>query len=140
MTHSIILPEKEDGTLESWGTPWQNLSCEEIVRLDVAAAAHHPVIDALLAQYRVLERLYGERADLCGLKSGMLNIHTPYTTAHQLRGETLFVELLADPVATTAIMNKVWAIYQAVFGRLATAIGARPTRLQLGVCSPAAPP
>ncbi len=125
----------EDGTLESWGTPWKDLSCEEIVRLDAAAAAQHPVIDALLDQYRVLERLYGERADLCGLKSGMLNIHTPYTTAHQLRGETLFVELLTDPAAATAIMEKAWAIYQAVFGLLAAAIGARPTRLQLGDCS-----
>jgi hypothetical protein len=125
----------EDGTLESWGTPWKDLTCEEIVRLDTTAAAQHPVIDVLLDQYRVLERLYGEQADLCGLKSGMLNIHTPYTTAHQLRGETLFVELLTDPAAATAIMNKVWAIYQAVFGRLAAAIGARPARLQLGDCS-----
>jgi len=125
----------EDGTLESWGTPWKDLSPGEIARLDVSGAANHPVIDALLKQYRVLEGLYGERADLCGLKSGVLNVHTPYTTAHQLRGETLFVELLTDPVVAIAILEKVWAIYQAVFGRLAAAIGARPTRLQLGDCS-----
>lgn len=125
----------EDGTLESWGAPWRGLSIQEIGRIEAAEVARHPVIDALLEQYRALERLYGERADLFGLKAGQLNIHAPYTTAHQLRGEELFVELLTDEEATTVILNKVWEIYRAIFDRLSTVLKAHPSHLHMGDCS-----
>jgi hypothetical protein len=125
----------DDATLESIGEPWAGLSVAEIEALDPRAAAHHPVLDAIIAQYHELERLYGERADVFGLKSGQMCIHTPYTTAHQLRGQGLFIELLADPAAAQVIFAKVWEIYQAVFGRLAEVVGARPTHLHLGDCS-----
>jgi len=125
----------EDGGLESWGTPWRNMSVAEIARIEAADAAHHPVINALLDQYRALERRYGERADLFGLKAGLLNVHTPYTTAHQLRGEELFVELLSDDGDAAVILNKVWEIYRAIFDRLSDALRARPTHLHLGDCS-----
>jgi uroporphyrinogen-III decarboxylase len=64
-----------------------------------------------------------------------MTIHTPYTTAHQLRGQGLFIEMLTDPADARVIFDKVWAIYQAVFGRLAEVVGAQPTHLQLGDCS-----
>ena len=124
-----------DVTLESVGEPWSDLSIAEIEGLDPHAAAHHPVIDAVIAQYHELERLYGDRADIFGLKSGMMTIHTPYTTAHQLRGQGLFIEMLTDPAGARVVFDKVWAVYQAVFGRLAEVVGVRPTHIHLGDCS-----
>lgn len=126
-----------DATVESVGTPWAALSPEEIARIDAQEAAHHPVLDELLAQYHVLERLYGESADIFSVKSGMMNIHTPYTTAHQLCGEELFVTMLLDPEGAQAIFAKVWQIYQAIFARISAVTGARLTRVQLGDCSAA---
>ncbi len=125
----------EDATLESVGEPWSGLTIAEIEALDPRAAAHHPVIEAVIAQYRELQRRYGDRADIFGIKSGLMGIHTPYTTAHQLRGQGLFVEMLTDPAAARVIFDQVWAIYQAVFGRLADVVGAKLTSLHLGDCS-----
>ena len=28
--------------------------------------------------------MYGEKADLFGIKTGLMNLHAPFTTAHQL--------------------------------------------------------
>jgi len=125
----------DDATLESVGAPWAGLSVAEIEALDPRDAAYHPVIDAIIAQYHELQRLYGDRADLFGLKSGMMSIHTPYTTAHQLRGQGLFIEMLTDPTGARVIFDQVWAIYQAVFGRLAEVAGATLTHIHLGDCS-----
>lgn len=126
-----------DATLESWGEPWAGLSIAEIEALDPRAAAHHPVIERVIAHYRELEKLYGERADVLGIKSSMMGIHTPYTTAHQLRGQNLFIEMMTEPAAARVIFNKVWEIYQAVFGRLAELLGVKLTSLHLGDCSAA---
>jgi len=93
------------------------------------------VIDLLLAQYRELERIYGERADLLGTKSGVMNTHTPYTTAVQLYGEGLFALMLTEPAAARIIFDKVWEIEQAIFARVCEATGAHFTRVQLGDCS-----
>lgn len=127
----------EDATLESWGTPWRGLDPAAIAAIDAQAAARHPVVDELLAQYRVLQKLYGESADLFGIKSGMMNIHAPLTTAQQLYGEELFMLLAEDPAAGGPIFTKVWELYQAIFQRLADALGARLTRVQLGDCAAA---
>lgn len=124
-----------DATLESLGEPWADLSIAEIESLDPLEAAHHPVMDEIIAQYRELQRLYGDRADLFGLKSGMMTIHTPYTTAHQLRGQGLFIEMLTDPAGVAVIFDKVWAIVQAVFGRFADLVGADINSIHLGDCS-----
>ena len=127
----------KDATLESWGTPWAGLTPDEIQRLDPRAAASHPVIDQILRQYRDMEKLYGSRADIFGIKGGTMNIHTPFTTAHQLYGEELFVLMLMDPPAARNILGKVWDIYQAVFQRIRQATGANPVRVQMGDCSAA---
>ena len=126
-----------DGTVESWGTPWKGLTPDEIVRIDARAAARHPVIDAILEQYRVLQRLYGDKADIFGIKTGEMVIHSPYTAAHQLYGEELFVVLLTEPAVADLIFGKVWEIYQAIFQRLCDATGARLKRIHLGDCSAA---
>ena len=124
-----------DGTVESWGTPWAGLAPAEVARLDAGGAAQHPVIDAVLKQYREMERLYGDAADIFGTKSGTMTTHTPYTTAHQLYGEELFVRLLTDPAGARTILDKAWEIYQAVLGRIAAATGAQLTRIHMGDCS-----
>jgi len=93
------------------------------------------VIDRVLEQYRRMERLYGERADVFGVKSGTMNIHTPYTTAHQLCGEGFLILLLEDPAGARLVMDKVWQIYRAIFGRILQATGARVQRIQLGDCA-----
>ena len=87
----------EDATLESWGKPWAGLTVEAIQKIDARAAAAHPVIDALLVQYRQMQKMYGERAGLFGLKDGVMGIHSPYTTALQLIGEDLFLMMEDDP-------------------------------------------
>jgi len=124
-----------DSTLESTGTPWADLSVAEIAALDPRAAAEHPVIDDILKQYRELQRLYGDAADILGVKSGTMNIHAPYTTAHQLCGQGLFMLMLEDPAGAQAIFRKVWELYRAVYARILAATDARPTRLYLGDCS-----
>ncbi|MEI8139785.1 MAG: uroporphyrinogen decarboxylase family protein [bacterium] len=125
-----------DATLETRGHAWADLSVAEIERLDPRAAAHHPFVDTLLGQYHELQRLYGDQADLFGLKSGMMNLHAPFTTAHQLCGETLFYLLVDDPKGARLIFDKIWALYQAVFARLRAEIGAPPlSRVNLGDCS-----
>jgi uroporphyrinogen-III decarboxylase len=126
-----------DATLESWGEPWAGLSIAEIEALDPQAAAHHPIIERVIAHYRELQKLYGERADVLGIKSGVMGIHTPYTTAHQLRGQDLFIEMMVDPTAARVIFAKVWEIYQAIFGRLAELLQVKLTGLHLGDCSAA---
>jgi hypothetical protein len=127
----------ENATVESWGTPWRGLDSAAIAAIDAQAAAHHPVVDELLAQYHVLRRLYGDRADLFGIKGGMMNIHAPLTTAQQLYGEELFLLLAEDPLSAGPVFAKVWELYQAIFGRLAAELGATITRVQLGDCSAA---
>ena len=125
----------EDATVESIGEPWASLTSAEIEAIDPRDAAHHPVVEAIIAQYGDLQRLYGDRADVMGVRSGLMGIHTPYTTAHQLRGQALFIEMLTDPKAVQVIFEKVWAIYQAVFGRLAEVVGTALTDIHLGDCS-----
>jgi uroporphyrinogen-III decarboxylase len=125
----------EDGTVESWGTPWADRSPGAIATIDAEAAARHPVIDRVLEQYRLLSTLYGERADVFGVKTGTMNVHTPYTTAHQLCGEGLLVMLLDDPAGATTVLEKVWEIYRAVYRRILAATGSRVTRVQLGDCA-----
>lgn len=124
-----------NATVESVGTPWAGMTPREIDALDPRAAAEHPVIDAILDLYRTLERLYGARADILGAKSGTMNIHTPYTTAHQLCGEGLFMTLLDDPDGAWLIFRKVWEMYRAIYARFCDATGARLTRLYLGDCA-----
>ena len=125
----------DDATVESWGEPWADLTVEEIRRLDVQEAAHHPVVEAVLAQYRELARLYGDRADIFSLKSGVVNVHAPYTVAHQLCGEGLFALMAEAPEDAQAIFRKAWEIDLAIFARMVETVGARPTHLQLGDCS-----
>ena len=54
----------DDGSVESWGTPWAGKTAAEIARINPEEAAHHPVIEALIRQYRELTRLYGDQADI----------------------------------------------------------------------------
>ena len=127
----------EDATLETWGEPWADLSIDEISRIDPRDAAHHPVIDAVLDQYGELRRLYAHRADILGIKSGLLVIHSPYTTAHQLRGQKLFIEMVLEPGDARVIFDKVWQIQSAVGERLARALEVELTSLHIGDCSAA---
>jgi hypothetical protein len=124
-----------DATVESQGAPWAGLTPQQVAAIDARAAARHPVIDSLIVQYRQLERMYGERADIFGTKTGMMNVHTPYTTAHQLCGEGLFALMLSDPNGARTIFAKVWEIYQAVFRRVTSVTGARLTQILLGDCA-----
>lgn len=126
-----------DGTVESWGTPWAGKTAAEIAGIDPRDAAHHPIVESLIRQYRELTRLYGDQADLFGIKSGLMNIHSPYTTAHQLCGEDLFCTMAAEPDSATAILWKVWDIYRAIFERLQQETKAPVTRIQVGDCSAA---
>lgn len=136
LTQGAALHCPPDATLESRGHPWADLSVEEVVRINAAAAARHPMVDGIVRQYRDMLGLYGERADVFGLKAGVMNIHAPYTAAHQLCGEALFLLLLDDPAAAQRIFAKVWEIYQAIFERLRRELGAPPSRhLNLGDCS-----
>ena len=125
----------EEGTVESWGTPWAGLTPAEIVRIDAKGSARHPVMDRVLEQYRLLERMYGDRADIFGVKTGTMNVHTPYTTAHQLCGERLLMLLLDDPAGARLVLHKVWAIYRAIYRRILSVTGARIARIQLGDCA-----
>lgn len=125
----------DDATVESVGAPWAKLSIDEIRRIDPQAAAQHPILRDLVAQYRQMQRQYGERADIFGMKSGVMNIHTPYTTAQQLYGENLFILLLSEPESATVIFEKVWEIYQAIIAALQTVTGAPLTRIQMGDCA-----
>jgi hypothetical protein len=125
-----------DATLETRGHPWAALTVEEIARLDPHAAAAHPFIDAILRQYQELVHLYGDRADLFGLKGGRLNIHAPYTTAHQLCGEAVFYLLADDPAGARLVFETILAIYLAIVARLRAELQApEPTWVQLGDCS-----
>lgn len=136
LTQGAELHCPADATLETRGHPWAGLTPGEVARIDPYAAARHPIVDTIVRQYREMRTLYGERADLFGIKTGLMNIHTPYTTAHQLCGESLFLMLLDDPGAAHALFAKVWEIYRAIFERLARELGAPPPcRLQLGDCS-----
>ena len=125
-----------DGTVESWGQPWKGMTVSEILALDARAAAAHPVIDAILHQYGELRTLYGARADVLGLRSGAMLIHGPYTTAHQLLGEDLFILMYDDPSGAQRVFAKVWEIYQAVLGRISRALEAPPARrIHIGDCA-----
>lgn len=125
----------EDGTVESWGAPWAGLEPGRIAAIDAREASLHPVVQSVIEQYRTLEGMYGERADLFGMKGGTMNVHTPYTTAHQLCGEGLLALLIEDPEGTRIILDKVWEIYRSIFARVCEATGARPARIQLGDCA-----
>jgi len=136
LTQGAELHCPPDASLETWGHPWAGLAPGEVERIDPRAAARHPIVDAIVRQYREMRTLYGERTDVFGIKAGIMNIHTPYTTAHQLCGESLFLLLMDDPVAAQALFAKVWEIYRAIFERLAGELGApAPNRLHLGDCS-----
>lgn len=136
LTQGARLRCPEDATLETCGAPWSGLEPSQIAALDAAAAARHPVIDALVAQYHTLRGLVGDRADLLGLGSGLLNIHTPFTTAHQLCGEGLLLLLKDDPEGVQRIFAKIREILDAIFTRLRRETGAPPPRrIHLGDCS-----
>ena len=125
-----------DATLESRGHPWAGLTVGQISMIDPQSAANHPFVDSLLVQYRKLQALYGEKADLFGIKTGLMNVHAPFTTAHQLYGEELFLLLVDDPEAARLIFHKIRDVYQAIFSRLARELGVElPRQLQLGDCS-----
>jgi len=96
----------EDGCVESWNTPWQKMTPDEIAKIDATAAAHHPAIGDIIAEHRAMARMYGERADVFSAKSGVMNVHTPYTTAQQLCGQELFVLMLTDPAAAKVIFDR----------------------------------
>lgn len=125
----------DDATLEARGAPWAGMTVSDIDRLDAHEAARHPIVDAVLEQYRVLQSMYGDRADVFGLKSGSVGIHTPYTTAHQLCGEGLFMLMMEDADGARVVLEKVRALIFAVFGRLIEELAARPRHLHLGDCS-----
>jgi hypothetical protein len=124
-----------DAALESWGTPWANLSPAEIARIDPRDAAHHRIIDELIAQYRELHHIAPDRADIQGARAGSMLTHTPYTTAHQLCGEELFMLMMTEPESARTIFEKIWAIYEAIYARLSEVVGRRPSHLHLGDCS-----
>jgi Uroporphyrinogen decarboxylase (URO-D) len=125
-----------DATLETWGNPWATLTTEEVNRIDPAAAAHHSFIDGIIAQYHEMLKMYGDKADILGIKEGNMTIHTPYTTAHQLCGEELFCKMIEAPQAVRVILMKIWQIYQAVYGRLQKELNApAPTIINMGDCS-----
>lgn len=124
-----------DATLESAGAPWAALAPEEIARFDARAVAYHPVVETLLALYRALERHYGERADVLFARSGVMQIHAPYTTAHQLCGEELFVLMAEEPERAQLIFAKVWEIYQALYTRIQETVQVPLTRIFLGDCA-----
>jgi hypothetical protein len=127
----------EDATVESLAAPWAGLTSDEVARLDAREAAHHPVMDRILAQFRTLQRLYGDQADILFSRSGSMYTHTPYTSAHQLCGQDLFVDMLLEPEASQRLFAKVWEIYAALYARIAAATGATFTGLLLGDCAAA---
>lgn len=135
LTQGATLDCPEDATLQTRGTPWAGLSVAEIERIDAEAAARHPIVDRLLEQYREMVEMYGERADIFGLKGGSMTIHTPYTTAHQLCGEGLFMLMLEDPDGARVVLEKAREVILAIFARLSRELGANPTHLHLGDCS-----
>lgn len=125
-----------DATLETWGAPWKTLTVEEIDKIDPVAAANHPVIDNILKQYHEIVKMYGEKADILGIKAGSMNIHTPYTTAHQLCGEELFYKMIEAPEVVKIILLKVWQIYKSIYQRLTKELKTSiPTMLIMGDCS-----
>lgn len=124
----------DDSTLESLGAPWSSLEPDDVALIPAEDAANHPVLDRILSQYHELAALYDD-ADIFGIRSGIMNIHTPYTTAHQLCGEELFVIMALDPDGARVIFDKIWEIYRAIFARLERETGAHPKRLFLGDCS-----
>jgi len=125
-----------DATFETHGHPWAGKSAAEISQISASDAAEHPFVDKLLKQYGEMRLMYGESADIFGIKSGLMGIHSPYTTAHQLIGEELFYLMIDDPEAVRKIFVKIWEIYNAVFSRLASQLKiAFPTRIHLGDCS-----
>ena len=126
----------DDATLETYGQPWAGRDAGEIAAIDAREAAANPLIDAVVRQYHAMTRLYGDAADVFGLKGGVLNAHTPFTTAHQLCGEELFCLMLEDPAAARRIFAKVWEIYRAIFTRLCEELRVPlPDRLYAGDCS-----
>jgi len=127
----------KDGTVESWGTPWAGKTAAEISRINPREAAHHPVIESLIREYRELTRLYGDKADLFGIKSGVMNVHSPFTTAHQLCGEDLFCTMAVEPENAAIILWKVRDLYQAIFRTARAGHWSRFTRIQVGDCSAA---
>lgn len=135
LSQGALLHCPEDATLETRGAPWAGLSTAEIERVDPREAARHAIVDAVLAQYRVLAEMYGDCADVFGLKAGGMTIHTPYTTAHQLCGEGLFMLMMEDAEGARVVLEKVRAVIEAVFGRLIEELGAHPGHLHLGDCS-----
>jgi hypothetical protein len=64
-----------------------------------------------------------------------MTIHTPFTTAHQLYGEELFIIMLTEPELASRIFYKIWDIYKAIYARIANATGTRISRVMLGDCS-----
>ncbi len=136
LTQGATLHCPPDAALEARGHPWAGLTRAEVEKIDPQAAARHPIVDVIVRQYHDMRALYGERADVFGIRGGVMNIHAPYTTAHQLCGESLFLLMVDDPAAAQAVFAKVWDIYRAIFARLARELGApAPGHLQLGDCS-----
>ena len=123
-------------TFETHGHPWAGKSAVEISRIPASDAARHPFVDKLLKQYGEMQLMYGESADIFGIKSGLMGIHAPYTTAHQLMGEELFYLMIDDPEAVRNIFMKIMEIYNAIFFRLSAQLKtAFPARIHMGDCS-----
>jgi len=125
-----------DGTLETWGNPWRKLNIDEINKIDPIDAANHSIIDKIIKQYHEMVKMYGNKADIFGIKSGNMVIHSPYTTAHQLCGEELFFKMLDSPDEVRMIFSKIWQLYKSIFSRLTVELKApNPTMLNIGDCS-----
>ncbi len=125
-----------DATLETHGHPWAAKSVAEIRKISASDAAQHSIVDKLLGQYGEISRLYGDNADIFGIKSGRMGIHTPYTTAHQLIGEELFYMMIDEPESARDVFLKIWEIYNAVYSRLSSELRVPfPKHLSMGDCS-----
>ncbi|MFA6292962.1 MAG: uroporphyrinogen decarboxylase family protein [Victivallales bacterium] len=125
-----------DATLETHGHPWAAKSVAEIRKISASDAAQHSIVDKILKQYGEISRLYGDNADIFGIKSGRMGIHTPYTTAHQLIGEELFYMMVDEPESARDVFIKIWEIYNAVYSRLSSELRVPfPRHLGMGDCS-----
>lgn len=125
-----------DAVLESLDTVWAGVDPDKIASLDPHDFAFHPIMDRIISQYRYMSEKYGNAADVFYMKTGdMMSIHSPYTTAHQLCGEDIFIYLASEPEKAQTIFTKIWDIYQAVYGRISDELKHKPEMLFIGDCS-----
>lgn len=126
----------EDATFETVGGAWEDTELFQILEIDPLSAAYHPLINRLLAQQKEMEKLYGEKAEIFYLKSGLYSIHGAYTTAVQLCGEKFFIWMMEAPDASISVLHKIIEIYDAIYDRMRKEIKAPPpNKVILGDCS-----